>query len=308
MRKLGLITALTFMAFININAQSYLTKTGYASFFSTTPVEDIKAENYKVTSRLDIDNGEVVFSIPIQSFEFEKALMQKHFNQKQFMDSKSYPKAKFKGTILNITSLDLSQVGEAIQVLVVSSASAGEGKTTVATSLTASIAGATKKPTLIIDADLRSPDVADVLKIEEGPGLGEFLAGECQLNEAIHRVGDGDTYVMPAGQLKKNPHHLVQMQQVSQLLDSLREQFSNIVIDTSPVLGASESLVFAKAADAVLYCSLSGLSRARQVRVAIDRLRHAGCNIAGSVLSGTPASRYAYVYGYYPEQSVIDDD
>ena len=201
------------------------------------------------------------------------------------------------------TNMVLSQSGDQIQVIAVTSAVAGEGKTTIATALTASIAGATRKPTLIIDADLRSPDVAAVLKIEDQPGLSELLAGECELEDAIHHVGDGDTYVMPAGKIKRNPHHLIQFEQIGERLGRLREQFGNIVIDTGPVLGASESLIFAKAADAVLYCCLSDSSRARQVNVALDRLRHAGCNIAGSVLSGTPVRQYASVYGYYPRQT-----
>jgi Mrp family chromosome partitioning ATPase len=71
------------------------------------------------------------------------------------------------------------------------------------------------------------------------------------------------------------------------------------VIDTPPILGASESLILAKAADAVLFCSLCNASKARQVRLAIERLEHAQVNLAGAVLSGMPAKRYEYVYGYY---------
>ena len=89
MKKLSLIILISAAVNSAILAQdSFLTKTGYVQFFSTTPVEDIKSENYKVVSRLNTKTGEIVFSIPIQSFEFENALMQKHFNSKNFMDSK----------------------------------------------------------------------------------------------------------------------------------------------------------------------------------------------------------------------------
>lgn len=112
MKKLSLIILISVAVNSATLAQdSFLTKTGYVQFFSTTPVEDIKSENYKVVSRLNTKTGEIVFSIPIQSFEFEKALMQKHFNSKNFMDSKKYPKAKFKGNITNISQIDLSKNG-----------------------------------------------------------------------------------------------------------------------------------------------------------------------------------------------------
>ena len=80
---------------------------------------------------------------------------------------------------------------------------------------------------------------------------------------------------------------------------ALRQKFCTIVIDTPPILGASESLVYAKAADLVVFCSLADVSRVKQVRLAVDRLQSTGANLAGAVLSGVPVSRYVYSYGSY---------
>jgi len=80
-------------------------------FFSTTPAEDIEATNTASVSTLNKANGEVVFSVPMQGFEFEKALMQKHFNSKKFLDTQKYPKAKLKGTITNLSDIDFSKDG-----------------------------------------------------------------------------------------------------------------------------------------------------------------------------------------------------
>jgi len=200
------------------------------------------------------------------------------------------------------TSLVLSGRLESKSVLVVTSATSGEGKTSVATSLASSIAAASKKPTVIVDADLRSPDLANVMGVAPKPGLTELLQGKCSLREAIHRVGETQTYVIPAGKGKVNPHHLIQAQLVEQMLTRLKQEFETIVIDTPPILGASESLVFAKAADTVLYCSLRDVSRARQVHVAVERLEHAGAKIAGAVLGGMPSQSYTYSYGYYENE------
>lgn len=83
----------------------------HISFFSHTPFEDITCNNYKVVTTLEQQTGDVVFSVPMQSFEFEKALMQKHFNSSDFLDTKKYPKAKFTGKISNLSEINFSKDG-----------------------------------------------------------------------------------------------------------------------------------------------------------------------------------------------------
>ncbi|MBS3913537.1 MAG: YceI family protein [Bacteroidetes bacterium] len=80
-------------------------------FFSHTDLEDIQANNYKAISTLDTKTGEIVYSIPMQSFEFKKALMQKHFNSKDFLNTKTYPKAKFVGGITSPENIHFSKNG-----------------------------------------------------------------------------------------------------------------------------------------------------------------------------------------------------
>jgi len=86
------------------------TKT-HIKFFSTTPAENIEANNYASVSTLNTATGDGVFSVPMQSFEFEKALMQKHFNSDKFLDTKAFPTAKLKGKITNLSEVDFSKDG-----------------------------------------------------------------------------------------------------------------------------------------------------------------------------------------------------
>lgn len=79
--------------------------------FSHTDAEDIKANNFASLATLNKENGDVIVSVPMQSFEFEKALMQKHFNSEKFLDTKAFPKAKFKGKITNLKDIDFSKDG-----------------------------------------------------------------------------------------------------------------------------------------------------------------------------------------------------
>jgi len=86
-------------------------KNGHISFYSHTAIEDIQANNYKVVSTIDMTSGAVVFSVPMQSYEFEKAAMQKHYNSPKFLDTKTYPKSKFKGKITDVSAVNFSKDG-----------------------------------------------------------------------------------------------------------------------------------------------------------------------------------------------------
>jgi len=88
-----------------------VSKQTHVKFFSTTPAENIEANNYASVSTFNTESGEGIFSVPMQSFEFEKALMQKHYNSSKFLDTKAFPNAKLKGKITNISEIDFSKGG-----------------------------------------------------------------------------------------------------------------------------------------------------------------------------------------------------
>lgn len=92
-------------------AQKFITKNGYIQFYSETPVETIQADNHSVNSAYDHSSGMFVFKVLMKSFEFEKALMQEHFNE-NYVESDKYPNATFKGEIVNNSDIDLSKNGE----------------------------------------------------------------------------------------------------------------------------------------------------------------------------------------------------
>ncbi|MCK0160519.1 YceI family protein [Allomuricauda sp. F6463D] len=101
------LTLTLFMAlFIGLahGQEKYITKQGNISFYSHSPVEDIEAENNQVLSIVDTSDGEIAVSLLIQSFIFEKSLMQEHFNE-NYMESHKYPKAIFRGKILELGDL-----------------------------------------------------------------------------------------------------------------------------------------------------------------------------------------------------------
>lgn len=101
------VSAITFTAF----SQKLVTTKSNIKFFSHTTAEDIQANNTKSVGTLNTETGDVVFSVPMQAFEFEKALMQKHYNSPKFLDTKQFPKAKLTGTITNFSSVNFKKDG-----------------------------------------------------------------------------------------------------------------------------------------------------------------------------------------------------
>jgi capsular exopolysaccharide synthesis family protein len=198
------------------------------------------------------------------------------------------------------TTLVLSEDLRDMQIIAVVSSVSREGKTSLSAQLAVSLARATGTPVLLVDSDIRSPDLHQIFDVPLEPGLVKVLGGVCSPRDAIQRGGSNQlVHVLPAGRLQKNPHSLMGHGALKALLEQFRPDYRYIVVDTPPVLSASESLVVAKAADGALLCTLRETSRAPQVKLTYERLLSAGTNVIGVVLSGVPTSHYAHKYGSY---------
>jgi len=197
------------------------------------------------------------------------------------------------------TGLVLAAPLRDMQILAVVSASSQEGKTSIATQLAVSIAQATGEKTLLIDGDMRIPDIHEVFEVPLEPGFSKLLDHQCTFDEAVVTTWGEHLHLLPAGKLHTSPHKLLGNAALKSVLDEARRRYRYIVIDTPPVLAAGEALVLAKAADVSLLCAMRDVSRINRVRAAFNRLVTTGANPQGVVLSGVPADRYAYSYGYY---------
>jgi polyisoprenoid-binding protein YceI len=113
MKRLVILTVVVALfAGISATGQSKLVSSkSHIKFFSTTPAEDIEANNTTSVSTINPETGEIVFSVTMQGFEFEKSLMQKHFNSEDYLNTKEYPKAKLIGKIINPDKVNFKSDG-----------------------------------------------------------------------------------------------------------------------------------------------------------------------------------------------------
>lgn len=205
------------------------------------------------------------------------------------------------------TSLLLSDALKDMKVILVTSAASGEGKTSVSVQLAVSLARASGKRTLLVDGDMRSPDIHRLLGLSLEPGLCDVLAGTCSLEEAIQADDNSQLHVLTAGEMQMSPHRLVGNGTLRPTFEAFRAAYDYVVVDSPPVLAVSESLVLARQADASLVCAMRDTSRVDQVRRAYSRLLATSGRPVGVVLNGVPTDHYYRRYGgYYPSGRQAD--
>jgi polyisoprenoid-binding protein YceI len=110
MKKALPVALLILTAATTFGQNKYTTSTGVITFHSHTPIQDIEATHENVTAGLDIKNGEITVSVMMTGFEFEKKLMQKHFND-NYVESDKYPRSTFNGFITNNDDIDYTKSG-----------------------------------------------------------------------------------------------------------------------------------------------------------------------------------------------------
>ena len=202
------------------------------------------------------------------------------------------------------TSLLLSRADHPPQVILVTSALPREGKTTAAANLAVTLAQLGDK-TIVVDADLRKPGVGRLLNMSGGnyAGLSSYLAGASSLDLVIvPHPTIPNLAAIPTGPLPPNPADLLSSHKVAEAIAELRKRFKFIVIDSPPVMAATDAVILSVQTDGVLLVVRSGETPKEAFTRTRDLLVSVKCNILGVVLNAVDASApdYYYSYRYYP--------
>jgi capsular exopolysaccharide synthesis family protein len=176
---------------------------------------------------------------------------------------------------------------EATRVVMVTSAVGGEGKTTLASHLAGSLARAGRR-TLLVDCDLRRPSVHQLFELPLQPGLSEALVGEVHIAEATLSTSVDGLWMIPAGQWDREVLQALAREGLQKVFEKLKSEYDFVVVDSHPVLPATDSLLIGQHVDAVILSVLHGVSQAPRVYAAYQRLATLGIRIFGAVVNGLP--------------------
>jgi succinoglycan biosynthesis transport protein ExoP len=202
------------------------------------------------------------------------------------------------------TALLLSQAGHPPQVILVTSALPREGKTTAAANLAVTLAQLGDR-TLLIDADLRKPGIGRLLNMNGGKhaGLSSYLAGVSSLDlVTVQHPSIANLSAIPTGPLPPNPADLLSSHRLADAITQLRAKFKFIVIDTPPVMAATDAVILSVKADGVVLVVRSGETPKEAFTRTRDLLVSVKCRLLGVVLNAVNSSApdYYYSYRYYP--------
>ena len=196
------------------------------------------------------------------------------------------------------TNIQLS--GNNLQVISITSVKPGEGKSTTSTNIAWAFARAGYK-TLLVDADIRNSVMSGVFKSREKiTGLTEFLSGTTDLSHGLCDTNVENLFVVQAGSISPNPTALLQSENFSTMIDTLRKYFDYIIVDTAPIGIVIDAAIITQKCDASVLVAAIGEVNRKDVQKAKGQLEQTNKPFLGVVLNkfNTSAEKYGS-YGEY---------
>lgn len=204
------------------------------------------------------------------------------------------------------TNIKFSSVDKDIKVIMLTSSGPGEGKSTTASNLAVVMAQVGNK-TIIIDCDQRKPTLHKVFGLSNELGISDILAKEIKFEEAVQGTGQENLHVITSGTRPPNPAELVASGAMKDFLESLREKYDTIIIDTPPIIAVTDAQLLSRYADGCILVIASQQADRDAAMKAKALLEKVDAKILGVVLNKVDLSHKGYYgayYSYYSEDEV----
>lgn len=198
------------------------------------------------------------------------------------------------------TNLQFLAVDHPPRVLVITSSSPSEGKTTTSVNIALALAEAGSR-VVLVDGDLRRPRLAKQLNLVGSVGFSTALSGGAPLNEILQKTNFPRLTVLTSGAIPPNPSELLGSKAAKRIITELSEKFDFVVIDSAPLLAVTDSAILASEADGAIIIVRAGSTKREQLTHAVKTLKDVDANLLGAVLSMIPTGRgtaYGYSYSY----------
>ncbi|WP_462246681.1 CpsD/CapB family tyrosine-protein kinase [Faecalitalea cylindroides] len=202
------------------------------------------------------------------------------------------------------TNIEYSSVDKKIHVINITSTQPGEGKTTTSTNLSIVSSGQYGR-VLLVDCDMRKPQVHKRFNISNRFGLSNVLAGD-NVNipdSYFSKFKDKDTagvlYVLPAGVKVPNPTELLSSEKFKEFVECMRMRFEFIILDCPPVLSVSDCIPVSRVSDGTLFVVSSKDTDKNDAKTALQQLQRNGANVIGTVLNKVDKTNESSYYSYY---------
>ncbi|XMB73142.1 CpsD/CapB family tyrosine-protein kinase [Mycoplasmatota bacterium WC30] len=194
-------------------------------------------------------------------------------------------------------NIRMSGLDNPLKIIQSTSATPQDGKTTTAINLAAVYAEKGKK-VIILDFDLRRPKIQRAFHKSNEVGLYDFVVDDKDIHDLIIKDASGIDLLL-TGKRLTYPHIVLQSKKVIDMVNSLRDEYDFIVIDTPPVLSVTDALVVSKYVDGVIYVAAFNQTKKDNAKAGLEQLKENKANIIGGVLANIDVRKTQGVYGYY---------
>lgn len=196
------------------------------------------------------------------------------------------------------TNIQYSSFDKKIKTIVVTSAEAAEGKSTVSGNL-ALACSQNENKVIIIDCDLRKPSIHKKFKISNLLGLSEVLIGKAQLDDAIQSRNE-NLDVLTSGKVPPNPSEMLSSSAMTKLIEKLKEKYDVVILDSAPLGAVTDAQILSTKVDGTILVTRAERTKREVVLEAKNSLEKVGANILGCVLHAVENTKGKYYY-YYGE-------
>ena len=196
------------------------------------------------------------------------------------------------------SNLQFSEFGKNIKIIVVTSANPNEGKSEVSINLAASLAQQGKR-VIIIEADMSKPTQHKLTELNNTEGLSTFLLKKSGVDSINHlTINDVNLDVLTSGPVPPNPSEMLASSSMDETLKAFEDFYDYVIIDTPPLLAATDAQVLASISDATLLVVDIKKSKRRQIIEAKRRLDHVGARLLGVIMNKIDSHKDTYYYYY----------
>jgi capsular exopolysaccharide synthesis family protein len=214
----------------------------------------------------------------------------------EYYEDESSSAIEFRRLVRNIWK----NMSKETKSLLVTSSNAGEGKTLITSNLAITIAKSEDKRVLLIDSDLRRPNIHSVFGVERNLGMRSILKGETTLEEAIQDTELENLKIIISERGEASPLELLESANLKEIIDECKEQFDLIIFDTPPIIAVHDAEILVPYVDGVLLVVLAGKTFRQIVMRAIEVLNEAKANVLGIILNDIKETLpYYYQTKYY---------
>ena len=195
------------------------------------------------------------------------------------------------------TNISHADTNKDIQMVMVTSPSPSEGKTTNVLNIAISYAQLNKK-TLVIDSDLRKPKIHKAFNLNREPGLSDILSDSVGYDDCISKTNIDNLYIIPSGKLFNNPSELLGSSNMKSFIKSIKKEFDIVIFDTPPVVAVTDARVYMSYIDATILIVKAGQTDLRLLKRASNMLRSVKSPMIGCILNGF-SNKHSYYGDYY---------